>query len=77
MFRGGRRKNGDAHGTYYFCERLMALRAVTEHENYQFCSAVSASRHFAHGSRLLLRLKQAQLFEAFSGPCPIAIAQMR
>ncbi|MDP4977868.1 MAG: hypothetical protein NWQ21_00285, partial [Desulfobacterales bacterium] len=40
-------------------------------------SALSASRHFADGSRLLLRLKQAQLFEAFSGPCPIAIAHIR
>jgi hypothetical protein len=37
-------------------------------------SAVSASRHFADGNRLLFRLKQAQLFEAVSGSCPVAIA---
>ena len=40
-------------------------------------STVSASCHFTDGSRLLFRLKQAQLFEAFSGPCPIAIAHIR
>jgi hypothetical protein len=40
-------------------------------------SAISAFRHFADGSRLLFRLKQAQLFEAVSEPCPIAIEHIR
>jgi hypothetical protein len=40
-------------------------------------SVVSTSRHFAYESRLLFQLKQAQLFEALSGPFPIAIAHIR
>jgi hypothetical protein len=40
-------------------------------------SFVSASSHDPDGSRLLLRLKQAQLFEAISGPCPIAYEHTR
>jgi len=40
-------------------------------------STVSASCHFTDGSRLLFRLKQAQLFEAVSGPCPIAYEHTR
>ena len=40
-------------------------------------SAVSASCHSTNGSRLLFRLKQAQLFEAVSGPCPIAYDHTR
>jgi len=40
-------------------------------------SCGSASCHSADESRLLLRLKQVQLFEAVSGPCAIAIAHIR
>jgi len=35
-------------------------------------SSGSTSCHAPAGSRLQLRLKQAQLFEAVSGSCPIA-----
>jgi len=44
------------------------------HENYRACRfSIQLSTDV---SRLLLRLKQAQLFEAVSGPCPIAIVSL-
>ena len=53
----------------------MAFQAATVHEIYGFCRFSVLS--FPDGSRLLFRLMQAQLFEAVSGPCPIAYEYTR
>jgi hypothetical protein len=54
---------------------MTLVRAATVHEIYGFFRFSVC--HAPDGSRLWLRLKQAQLFEAISGPCPIAYEHTR